>query len=428
MRFLIFNHRYAPFPGGSELVVQRLAEHLAEVGHSVSAVVTDAYDLEALWDPSRERVDAPTAETMNRVKIRRVPMAYRPMNNVLFPVAHRLQGELARLDVGARVQRQIARWILGTEHLMQSAEQFGPPDLVIVTNLGLEALAIEGAALAARWGVPYLVIPFLHLGPNDNGTTRRYASMAHQVELLQEASGIICMTELEATYIRKLGVTAPVVAAGAGFDAELTTGGDGQRFRSRRGIEGYLIGALGALATDKGTKDTIKAVRILRRRGMNVSAAFAGPVLQDFGQWFSALDKREKEGIHLLGVVTDAERRDLLAALDTYVMPSRTESFGIVYLEAWANGCPVIAADAGAVPELVQDGQRGVLVPFGRPGLLANAIQRLIENPGVAKMLADAGRRLAFDSYTWPVVLAGYEHAIEQALGHGISDEYDESA
>ncbi len=55
-------------------------------------------------------------------------------------------------------------------------------------------------------------------------------------------------------------------------------------------------------------------------------------------------------------------------------MPSRTDSFGIVFLEAWANGLPVVAADAGGVPEVVRHEQTGLLVPFGDLDRLSQSI------------------------------------------------------
>ena len=85
---------------------------------------------------------------------------------------------------------------------------------------------------------------------------------------------------------------------------------------------------------------------------------------------------------------------DFFAALDVFAMPSRTDSFGIVFLEAWANGLPVVAAAAGGVAEVVDHGETGLLVPFGDVQALADALGRLLADRDTARRLGEAGRAL----------------------------------
>ena len=82
-------------------------------------------------------------------------------------------------------------------------------------------------------------------------------------------------------------------------------------------------------------------------------------------------------------------------------MPSRTDSFGIVFLEAWANGLPVVAADAGGVPEVVRHEETGLLVPFGDLDRLSQSIAGLLADPARARQLGEAGRKLVDHGYTW---------------------------
>jgi glycosyltransferase involved in cell wall biosynthesis len=94
----------------------------------------------------------------------------------------------------------------------------------------------------------------------------------------------------------------------------------------------------------------------------------------------------------VLGYVDDQTRTDLLAACDVLALASRTEAFGYVFLEAWANGKPVIGANAGGIPAVVDHGHTGLLVDFGKVDQLADAIEQLIDNPELAHRLGDAGR------------------------------------
>ena len=82
-------------------------------------------------------------------------------------------------------------------------------------------------------------------------------------------------------------------------------------------------------------------------------------------------------------------------------MPSRTDSYGIVFLEAWANGLPVVAAAAGGVPDVVRHGEAGSLVPFGDLGRLAEAVAELVDDPAKAEALGAVGRTLVERGHTW---------------------------
>jgi glycosyltransferase involved in cell wall biosynthesis len=101
------------------------------------------------------------------------------------------------------------------------------------------------------------------------------------------------------------------------------------------------------------------------------------------------------EVVTLLGDVT----RDQLAVeytnADCFCLPSVQEGFGIVFLEAMAAGLPIVACRAAAVPEVVRDGETGVLVPPRDSAALAGALGALLADPGRARALGEAGRRRA---------------------------------
>ena len=83
----------------------------------------------------------------------------------------------------------------------------------------------------------------------------------------------------------------------------------------------------------------------------------------------------------------------MLAAADVVVQPSRVESLGLVLLEAWANGKPIIAADIAVSRELVDPGNDGLLVPFGDRSALADAIFRLLRDSATRTMMGMRGKQ-----------------------------------
>src|SRR5205807_9064932 len=124
-------------------------------------------------------------------------------------------------------------------------------------------------------------------------------------------------------------------------------------------------------------------------------------MLEQVRSYYEALAEAVREECRLLGFLSDEDKRDLHAAGQVFCMPSRTDSFGIVYLEAWLNGVPVIGARAGGVPEIITDGMDGYLVDFGDVGALADHIQFLMEHPDTAREMGQAGRRKVLAEHTW---------------------------
>lgn len=112
------------------------------------------------------------------------------------------------------------------------------------------------------------------------------------------------------------------------------------------------------------------------------------------------------------------------ASADVFVMPSRTETLGFVVLEAMAAGTPVVAAEAGGIPDLVQHEENGLLFPPEGPcarGGAVEAVGRLLESRGLRAQLARMARKTA-ENCTWPLetrrLLAAYHEAIERSSRH----------
>ncbi len=101
------------------------------------------------------------------------------------------------------------------------------------------------------------------------------------------------------------------------------------------------------------------------------------------------------------GAISHDQVYSILAEHDIMVMPSRQESFGVAALEASAAGLPVIASKIGGIPEVVINGETGILVSPENPELLAGAITKLAENAAMREKLGNAGRKFVAESYRW---------------------------
>ena len=101
-------------------------------------------------------------------------------------------------------------------------------------------------------------------------------------------------------------------------------------------------------------------------------------------------------------------------ALDALVVPSRSEGFGLVVVEAMLAGIPVVATDVGGLPELIEQEKTGLLVPADDPDALAGAIARVIDDRDQALQRAEAARLDARRRFSPTAMAAAYEALYEE--------------
>jgi glycosyltransferase involved in cell wall biosynthesis len=110
-------------------------------------------------------------------------------------------------------------------------------------------------------------------------------------------------------------------------------------------------------------------------------------------------------GVVVHGKIADRERlAGLYRAARVFCLPSRYEPYGLVLIEAMAHGVPCIGTRVQAIPEILDDGRAGVLVPPGDPSSLAEAISSLLTDDELARKIGAAGRRHAAENLTWDAV------------------------
>ncbi|NLY53591.1 MAG: glycosyltransferase family 4 protein [Firmicutes bacterium] len=171
-------------------------------------------------------------------------------------------------------------------------------------------------------------------------------------------------------------------------------------WRQRLGLtatEPVLI-TVARLAPVKGLKFALEAAAILQRDNIPFTWLFVGQ-----GSELSSLQEQTAalglgQQVRWLGYQTDIP--GLMAAADIKILPSLQEALGLVILEAMAAGLPIVASNVGGIPELVQDGQSGILVPPGTSIALASAIKQLLADQSRASSMGLVGRQRVLAQFT----------------------------
>jgi glycosyltransferase involved in cell wall biosynthesis len=411
-------HRYLPAAGGAEQFVHQIARRQAAAGHEVTVLATDALDFTTFWDP-RGRRASPAAEEIEGVRVIRTPIRHLPFSTLTFPLLRRLQVAAGRLPGGPLLAAGLGRLAPYLPELPAVLAGLGRSwDTVFGWSVTFDGLAAAAQATAEASRARFIAAPLLHLGEGPKSPVRRFYTMPHQLELIARADWVLALTEIERDFLLAHGCAADrVVVIGAGVDPDAVLGGDGGAFRQRHRLDGPIVAAIGPLTRDKGTLQLLEAAAILAPDRPDFYLVLAGVVMADFAAGWQKVPAAIKSRCTLVGQISDMDKRDLLAAADIVAQPSRVESFGLVFLEAWLYGKPVVGARAGGVPAVVEDGRDGLLVPFGDAGALAEALARLLVDPELAARLGENGRRKAA-GYTWDAVHRRLADALEGPPGN----------
>lgn len=378
--------RFYPYRGGYENSLLGIGKHLVGRGHRVTVFTTVADDLEAFWLPGRKTFPEEQV-SIDGVTVRRFPISY---NKTLRRMS-RLLGMLPYWRWKAQFWRPSFH-IPGLFEALRAVDA----DLLHIGPLPYTNLMYAGLQTAEARGVPIVATPCAHLGEEDNDEVARHYLQPYQLNVLQRCAKIFCMTNTELQTLERLGVTADKVVLPCGIDTELVVGGDPEYLREGYRIDGPVVMQLSVKTFEKGSITLLEAMKILWARGSNAWLVMAGPTMSDFERYMAA-NASASPWLLNLPAFSDEEKRDLLASATVVAQPSRVESLGLVMLEAWANGKPVIAASIAVSRELVTESGGGIVAPFGDAGALADAIEKLLAEPELRRTMGLGGQRKAVE-------------------------------
>jgi glycosyltransferase involved in cell wall biosynthesis len=356
-------------PGGVETNVREVARRLRAAGDDVEVFASDLYD-EGRWE--RRSNYAPTVDG---VPVRRFPVYKRLIPGLTMPMMVGLIDALA--DSGADV-------------IHAHSHRYGH--------------ILEAASVADRLDVPLVVSLHYHPANRDEPALKRGLLRVQDVGFgmtaYRTARALIVQTALEGRLAAEFAPSEKLRVIPPGIDLAAWKNPDADRTDGLGLPEEYFL-FVGRIAPNKGLPYLVDALAALDGNSARPLVLMG----RDWGERPSLLERARARGVgdrvRFLGHVDDpAQYRGVIRRASALVLPSEWEAFGLVLLEAMAAGTPVVATAVGGVPEVLDEGRAGRLVPYGDPVALESALRAVVGDPDATRRLARAASERV-RSYDW---------------------------
>lgn len=280
------------------------------------------------------------------------------------------------------------------------------------------------AGFIGRWAAHRAGTPIIIHTPHGHIYDGYFRSLTARVYLALERRAarwtdrMVCLTGNEKAVYEKLSIGDPAkyteIFSGIDLSAFKNIAAERDAVREEFAIpkNAFVVGGVGRLERVKGFTYLIGAARALSESipDLHVLIAGDGAERQRLRTEAAALGSR----VHFTGMRADIAR--LMAGMDILAVPSLNEGMGRVVLEAGASGLPVIAARVGGLPDVVEDGVTGILVPPRNPAALAEALASLASAPERRTAMGAAARRKVVPAFGLEAMVARIEALYEELI------------
>jgi len=394
MRALHLVHRAPPYSGGAERYVFEHAKAGERWGYESVIACTDAWDMTWLTGRKGRRIER-RLERIDGVLVVRFPVVHPPFQNLFRAAFRRLaHGGPDRFFYPNPFVPSLGAWLrrdMGFDLVHANAMPFA-------LYWGWRHAAAFGAVLAS--------VPHANVGEKYRRVGALHYFDGFQREVLRRSSVVVAQSGFERDLYLGMGVDEErVLLLGSGVDPREFARANGEGGRASMGLSGKVILSMTAHCLDRGSRSLLEACIDLWKAGREFTLVLAGPVLGDMEPVLAETIREVPPGrLVLTGYAGAGERVDILASADIVALPSRLDCYGIVLLEAWLLGKPVVGCWSGAMPEMIVDGHNGYLVGFGDTPTLAHRLALLLDDSSSRDSMGEQGRRFVLAERTWDKV------------------------
>ncbi len=394
MKILHLSHLYHPSIGGNQLHTQLMSEQLAAFGDQVHVFTSNAFDIPD-FDHPKNAGKLPDHEVINGVNVHRFKINHYT-NSFLVNRLFKVRG---------------GYWL--RESFMTNAHEFmehGPtmfgmlpaigllkPDVMLATNNYY--FTTYACYLAKKlFNIKFVLMPVTH-------HFDRWTESPYLIPLFEQADLIIACTEFERKLLSSQGVDKnKIVTLPLGIRRESFDDADGNIVRKKYGVkDGPTIAYIGRKTMHKGIETLIDAMPLVWKEFPYAQLLLAGHKEEKFAPVLEAALRRYSSEQKAKVINVDdfplEEKKHFFDAIDILAMPSNIDCFGLVYLEAWACGRPVIACRNTPQETIITDGHDGLLVEWKNSQQLAESLLKLLRNPQQRMRMGENGRQTVETKY-----------------------------
>lgn len=380
MRIAMVISNYYPFIGGAEVFAQEVAEHMVKKGAEVDVITLGS-------DKNLSKI-----EIINNVTVYRIGI-----------------GKVKYLSFFAgffRLLRYMLKLNTARDYDLIHSVGDGLPSYVgtIIKKLKRKPhlITIQGGSIAAGF---------------ENKLSGKILSKLEKWSF-KNADSVHVISRKLRQQAEELGARHIVIIPN-GVDAKIFKPMNKEELRKRYGfsLEEKIIIAVARLIPRKGIDYLIRATAMVSQHLPNLRLLIIGNGIQraELERLIEQLEFNDKAQI--LGFVPHNQIATYLNMADVFVIPSLYEPLGIVTIEAMACGIPVIGSDVDGIPDVIEDGKNGILVPPGDDKQLAEAIMRLLADEDTRNKFAQKGLETVKQKFLWEIVLAEIKDVYSNLIG-----------
>jgi glycosyltransferase involved in cell wall biosynthesis len=268
-----------------------------------------------------------------------------------------------------------------------------PPDfdIIFVSTFPYDH-CLPAYAASKKWNIPIIFLPLIH---------QEFPELflnSVKLTMLNNSNAIVVLTKSEKNILTKYEIDSHKIhVIRPGVPDYPKKMGDNLILELKKLIPKNfkIIFFLGTKSRFKGIFNLIESMKLIWKTYSNVILILGGSSTPEFEKYISHIPNFIQEKIIDLGILNDDEKHQILELCDIFVMPSKSESFGLVYLEAWIHAKPVIACNIAAISELIEHNVDGLLVEYDNPTQLSVAIKNLLDSNSLRKTLGKNGEKKA---------------------------------
>ena len=282
------------------------------------------------------------------------------------------------------------------------------PDVLHLCSVGQLAVMRDAAICAAAWMTGTPLVYHLHFGRIPGIAARSTCEWAVMSRVIRQSACTVVLDERTRLAVENHLPTSHVRLVPNCFDpAEFVR--HANVAPAARELPRVLY--LGWVLPTKGMAELfVAATRVWCH--VRFELRIVGPVADEYREeLLGSLSPANRSQVHFTGPVARCQALDELAAADLLALPSHTEGFPNVVLEALALGKPVVATEVGAIPQMLAgvDGPCGLCVPPRDEEAFARALRTLLTDPAMRRLMGESGRITALERYTVAAVFRSIE-------------------